>query len=203
MADGKSYTLSLILKLVDRMSSGLSKSLAITAAANKQFQATKRSIESLNKAAKWHIESRTFNPLNCVAFLNLHFCHRRYLLSFSLLTLFQVARRYYETLFHLSSGKLNFNKDYSFMWNATALRVEKGMYNKSMKIDADDLLTVAQAAERRGTTRQAINYLVRQGKLSVVDIAGRRFLRRQDLDAFTPDTGGRPPKQASTKEDDK
>lgn len=63
-----------------------------------------------------------------------------------------------------------------------------------VKIDPDELLTVSQAAELRGTTRQAINYLVRQRKLPVVEIAGKRFIKRGDLDSFTPDKGGRPPK---------
>lgn len=63
------------------------------------------------------------------------------------------------------------------------------------KIDPNELLTVAQAAEVRGTSRQAINYLVRQGKLKTVDIAGKRFIKRADLEAFIPDPGGRPPQR--------
>jgi hypothetical protein len=61
-------------------------------------------------------------------------------------------------------------------------------------IDPDELLTVTQAAAERGTTRQAINYLIRHGKLETVEIAGKRFISRRTLAAFTPDTGGRPPK---------
>ncbi len=67
-------------------------------------------------------------------------------------------------------------------------------YARMTKIDPADLLTMTQAAERRGTTRQAVSYLVRQGKLEAVDVAGRQFVRRADVDSFTPDTGGRPPK---------
>ncbi len=63
----------------------------------------------------------------------------------------------------------------------------------SKSINPDELLTVAQAADERGTTRQAINYLVRQGKLETVDIAGRRFITRKALAEYTPDPGGRPP----------
>lgn len=63
-----------------------------------------------------------------------------------------------------------------------------------VKIDPDELLTVTQAAEVRGTTRQAINYLIRNDKLPSVEIAGKRFVRRQDLDLFEPDKGGRPSK---------
>ncbi|HKP87036.1 MAG TPA: helix-turn-helix domain-containing protein [Blastocatellia bacterium] len=63
-----------------------------------------------------------------------------------------------------------------------------------VKIDPDDLLTVAQAAELRSVTRQAINHLIREGKLSVVEIAGRRFVKRSDVMSFEPDKGGRPAK---------
>lgn len=61
-------------------------------------------------------------------------------------------------------------------------------------INPDELLTVTQAAAERGTTRQAINYLIRRGKLEVVEIAGKRFVSRRILASFTPDPGGRPPK---------
>ena len=64
-----------------------------------------------------------------------------------------------------------------------------------VRIDTEELLTVSQAADERGTTRQAINYLIRQGKLATVEIAGRRFVSRRELSTFTPDRGGRPPKQ--------
>lgn len=63
-----------------------------------------------------------------------------------------------------------------------------------MRVDPDDLLTVTQAAESRGVTRQAINHLIREGKLPVIEIAGRRFVKRSDLDTFQPDKGGRPTK---------
>lgn len=66
-------------------------------------------------------------------------------------------------------------------------------------INPDELLTVAQAAGERGTTRQAINYLVRQGKLETVEIAGRRFITRKALAEYTPDPGGRPPQPAPEK----
>lgn len=68
-------------------------------------------------------------------------------------------------------------------------------------IDPDELLTVTQAAAERGTTRQAINYLIRQGKLEAVEIAGKRFISRRVLAAFIPDQGGRPPKARKKKLD--
>ena len=63
-----------------------------------------------------------------------------------------------------------------------------------VKIDPDELLTVSQAAAIRGTSRQAINYLIRQGKLATVDIAGIRFITKKELESFVPDKGGRPAK---------
>ncbi len=68
-----------------------------------------------------------------------------------------------------------------------------------VKVDPDEMLTVTQAARERGTTRQAINHLIRNGKLPVVDIAGRKFIARRVLNEFTPDKGGRPPKEATAK----
>lgn len=61
-----------------------------------------------------------------------------------------------------------------------------------VKIDPDELLTVAQAATVRGVTRQAINYLIRGGKLPSIEIAGRRFVKMADVESFVPDKGGRP-----------
>jgi len=65
------------------------------------------------------------------------------------------------------------------------------------KIDTAELLSVAQAAQARGVTRQAINHLIRQGKLPAVEIAGKRFVRRGDLERFEPDRGGRPRENAA------
>jgi DNA-binding LacI/PurR family transcriptional regulator len=60
------------------------------------------------------------------------------------------------------------------------------------KVDPDELLTVTQAADERGTTRQAINHLIRQGKLNPTVIAGKRFVSRREIAAYVPDKGGRP-----------
>lgn len=57
----------------------------------------------------------------------------------------------------------------------------------------------SQAAELRGVSRQAINYLIREDKLPVVEIAGRRFLKRGDVASFKPDKGGRPSEKKSGK----
>lgn len=69
-----------------------------------------------------------------------------------------------------------------------------------VKIDPDELLTATQAADVRGVSRQAINYLIREGKLPVVEIAGRRFVKRGDVMSFEPDKGGRPSEKKGNKQ---
>jgi len=64
-----------------------------------------------------------------------------------------------------------------------------------MKIDPQELITQAEAARIRGVTIQAINFLVKRGKLRTVEIGGRAFLYRSDIENFEPDPGGRPRKQ--------
>ena len=49
---------------------------------------------------------------------------------------------------------------------------------------SDELLTVSQVAEIRGTSRIAVHELITRGRLKAVEIAGRKFVRRSDLDAF-------------------
>lgn len=62
------------------------------------------------------------------------------------------------------------------------------------KIESNDLLTVTQAAKKRGVTRQAISHLIRQGKLPFVEIAGKKFISCKELNEYEPDVGGRPKK---------
>jgi hypothetical protein len=62
-------------------------------------------------------------------------------------------------------------------------------------VNPNDLLSVQQAARVRGLTRQGINYLIKEGKLKTVDIAGHHFIHKDDLAAFKPDKGGRPRKK--------
>lgn len=62
-------------------------------------------------------------------------------------------------------------------------------------LDPDDLITRAQAAEMRGVSRAAISDLVRRGRLRTVEIAGRIFLSRHEVESFEPEKGGRPAKR--------
>ncbi len=57
-----------------------------------------------------------------------------------------------------------------------------------------DLITLSEAAELRGVSQQAISDLIRRARLHVVEIAGRKFLRRSEVVKFQPAKGGRPSK---------
>ena len=63
-------------------------------------------------------------------------------------------------------------------------------------LNLDDLISQAEAAELRGVTRASINELVKRGRLRSVEIAGRLFLYRSEVENFEPQSGGRPPKSS-------
>jgi excisionase family DNA binding protein len=60
--------------------------------------------------------------------------------------------------------------------------------------DPSDWISQAEAARLRGVSRQAIAILVRKKRLGILKIAGKTLLRRKDVEDFTPEPGGRPPK---------
>jgi excisionase family DNA binding protein len=60
--------------------------------------------------------------------------------------------------------------------------------------DPTEWITQAEAARVRGVSRQAITILVRKGRLTTLKIGGRTFVLRKEVEAFTPEPGGRPPK---------
>ncbi|MFO0959225.1 MAG: helix-turn-helix domain-containing protein [Isosphaeraceae bacterium] len=60
--------------------------------------------------------------------------------------------------------------------------------------DASEWITQAEAARIHGVSRQAISKLVRNGKLKTIEVGGRVFVSRQDLDRFRPGPAGRPPR---------
>lgn len=62
-----------------------------------------------------------------------------------------------------------------------------------------DLITQSEAARMRGVSREAICGLVARGKLSVVEIGGRKFVKRREVENYTPGIGGRPPNKESRK----
>lgn len=66
-----------------------------------------------------------------------------------------------------------------------------------MKIDLSDLVSQREAAEMRGVTVQAIHFLVKRGRFTVVEVSGKTFLLRKEVEAYKPDVGGRPRKSLS------
>jgi hypothetical protein len=73
------------------------------------------------------------------------------------------------------------------------------MPEEPKNIDMQDLITRTQAAELRGVTRAAIADLIKRKKLTVIEIAGRDFLSRREVESFEPDKGGRPAKAKDDK----
>jgi excisionase family DNA binding protein len=55
-------------------------------------------------------------------------------------------------------------------------------------------ISQAEAARVRGVSRQAITVLVRKGRLKTLNIGGRTFVSRKEVEEYTPEPGGRPPK---------
>ena len=60
------------------------------------------------------------------------------------------------------------------------------------KAAVEDLISIAEAARLRGVTHGAIRNLIDRGRLSSVEIAGRRLVARSEVEAFEPEKGGRP-----------
>jgi hypothetical protein len=56
--------------------------------------------------------------------------------------------------------------------------------------DLSELITPTQAARLRGVTRAAITSLIKRHRLHTVEIAGRTFLRRSDVENFAPEKPG-------------
>jgi len=81
----------------------------------------------------------------------------------------------------------------------TKLLDEINWFDTALKIDLDDLITQAEAAELRGVSIQAINHLVKKGRFRVVRIVGRVLLYRDEVMNYTPSVGGRPKKSDSQK----
>ena len=56
--------------------------------------------------------------------------------------------------------------------------------------DLNELITPTQAARIRGVTRAAIASLIKRQRLHTIEIAGRPFLRRSDVENFAPEKPG-------------
>jgi excisionase family DNA binding protein len=60
--------------------------------------------------------------------------------------------------------------------------------------DPNEWISQAEASRLRGVSRQAIALLVKKGRLPVLKIGGRLLVRRKEVEEFTPEPAGRPPK---------
>jgi excisionase family DNA binding protein len=56
--------------------------------------------------------------------------------------------------------------------------------------DYSDLVTPTEAARLRGVTRAAITALVKRGRLQTVEVGGRPFLRRSEVEGFEAEKPG-------------
>jgi hypothetical protein len=63
-----------------------------------------------------------------------------------------------------------------------------------MNIDLSELVSQQQAAEVRGVSIQAIHKLIKRGRFTVVEVGGKKFLLRKEVEAFVPRRTGRPRK---------
>ncbi len=59
-------------------------------------------------------------------------------------------------------------------------------------VDMKEWVSQAEAARMRGVSRQAIARLIRKGRFRVLKIGGKVLLRRLDVKAYEPKSGGRP-----------
>jgi hypothetical protein len=74
-------------------------------------------------------------------------------------------------------------------------RAHKGFLQ--VKIDPSELVSQQQAAKMRGVSFQAIQYLIKQGRFTVVEIGERKYLFRKEVEAFEPSPPGRPRKDSA------
>jgi len=77
--------------------------------------------------------------------------------------------------------------------------VSQLVYKPNVKMNPEDLITQTTAARLRGVSLQAIEGLVRRGKLKVTIIDGHKFVSRKAVENYKPSVGGRP-KQATKKQ---
>lgn len=62
-------------------------------------------------------------------------------------------------------------------------------------INTNDWISIPQAAEIRGTSRQAMTKLVIKKRFKTIIIGGYTLVNRKDVENFEPVNTGRPPKR--------
>ena len=70
----------------------------------------------------------------------------------------------------------------------------KSNCNKPQKHIEQEWISQAEAARLRGVTRQAIYFLVKNGRLRSLRVAGRHLVYRKDVLEFKAEGRGRPRK---------
>lgn len=68
-----------------------------------------------------------------------------------------------------------------------------------MKINPKELVSQATAARMRGVSKQAIEGLIKRGRLTPVVIDDHTFLFKKEVEDYKPSVGGRPRKKAAKK----
>ena len=69
-------------------------------------------------------------------------------------------------------------------------------YGRKVKINPKELVSQATAARMRGVSKQAIEGLIKRGKLTTVVIDDHTFLLKKEVEDYKPSVGGRPKQSA-------
>jgi helix-turn-helix protein len=64
-----------------------------------------------------------------------------------------------------------------------------------MSVKLQDVISQKEAAEIRGVSIQAIDYLIKTGRLKGVKVGGKTFVLRKEVEEFQPKRTGRPKKK--------
>jgi predicted DNA-binding protein (UPF0251 family) len=64
-------------------------------------------------------------------------------------------------------------------------------YSRS-RVDPSEWISQAEAARLRGVSRQAIANLIKKERLEILDVGGRKLVRRKDILSFERLQAGRP-----------
>jgi excisionase family DNA binding protein len=67
--------------------------------------------------------------------------------------------------------------------------------NKINKISTEEWITQAEAARIRGVSRQAINKLIKKGRIKTIKVSSIILVDRKDIENFESLNSGRPRKQ--------
>jgi excisionase family DNA binding protein len=68
-----------------------------------------------------------------------------------------------------------------------------------MAIKLEDLISQKEAAEMRGVTIQAIDYLIKKERLRGIRVGGRTLVLREEVARYKPGRPGRPKKKPDSK----